>query len=93
VSPTQWEAVSSGAAVNRNGLVADDVGRLVRLLSEPAAWNSGTGYTAGQAVTYNDSYYVCQVANTGQEPDLNIEDWLPHQRGLCGERRYDYADG
>lgn|GEM_PF-2552997 len=77
VSPTQWEAVSSGAAVGRNGLVAHDVGRLVRLLSEPAAWNSGTGYTAGQAVTYNASYYVCQVANTGQEPDLNIEDWLP----------------
>lgn len=76
-SPTDWQLVNAGAVAGPNGFQAGDVGRLIRLLSEPAAWSNATGYSIGNAVKYNDAYYVAQVANSGQEPDLNIASWLP----------------
>lgn len=44
--------------------VAADVGRHIRLWSEPAAWNSGTTYAYGDRVTYNGQYWV-SVAQGG----------------------------
>lgn len=38
--------------------VAADVGRHIRLFSQPAAWASGTTYTNGQFVTYNNQWWV-----------------------------------
>ena len=75
--PLNWQQVNAGAAVGVNGFQAGDVGRLIRLLSEPAAWAPGTGYSAGQAVQYNNAYYVAQTSTVGQEPDTNISAWLP----------------
>lgn len=43
--------------------VAADVGRHIRLFSEPAAWASGTTYTNGQFVTYNNQWWVYQYSS------------------------------
>jgi hypothetical protein len=51
-SPTYWEAVNPGAAIGPNGFVLTDVGRLVRMLSEPPAWSSASTYSAGNEVSY-----------------------------------------
>lgn len=37
--------------------VAADVGRAIRLYSEPAAWNSATAYVQGDLVTYNSKWW------------------------------------
>lgn len=76
-SPLFWQQVGAGAAVGPSGFVSTDVGRYIRLLSEPAAWSAGASYAAGQAVQYNGAYYIAQDANSGSEPDTNLADWLP----------------
>ena len=43
--------------------VAADVGRHIRLYSEPAAWASGTTYTNGQFVTYDNKWWVFQYSS------------------------------
>jgi hypothetical protein len=57
------------------GFLSTDVGRLVRLFSEPLAWNGATAYVAGQAVKFIDAYFICTVNNTGQQPDIAIGFW------------------
>lgn len=52
-----------------------DVGRMIRLFSEPAAWAIGTAYTAGQSVKYNNAYFTALVANTGKQPDIDLINW------------------
>lgn len=52
-----------------------DIGRSVRLFSEPAAWASGTVYAAGNQVKYNGGYYQAVNGNTGEQPDANVIDW------------------
>lgn len=76
-SPTAWQAVNAGAVAGPNGFQSGDVGRVIRLLTEPGAWNAGTGYAVGNAVKYNNAYYVAQAANSGQQPDTNLASWLP----------------
>lgn len=77
VSPTFWQAVGAGAAVGPNGFQATDVGRLMRVHSEPAAWSNAASYNIGDPVFYNAGYYVAQSANSGQQPDTNLASWLP----------------
>lgn len=77
VSPTYWTAVNNGAAAGPNGFQSGDVGRLIRMLSEPAQWSAGAGYGAGQAVAYNGAYYTAQTANSGAQPDISLNAWLP----------------
>ena len=36
---------------------ATDVGRMVRLFSEPADWSSGTAYAVGDQVKFDNAYY------------------------------------
>lgn len=49
--------------------VANDVGRHIRLFSEPPSWASGTTYSAGALVKYNGAYYSStQSSNTGNTP-------------------------
>ena len=43
--------------------VAADVGRHIRLWSEPAAWAVGTTYTNGQFVSYNSQWWVFQYSS------------------------------
>ena len=79
-SPTYWEAHDRGTAVTGPGYTgiagfqATDVGRLVRLLSEPALWVSG-GYVTGDIVKFNNLYYQAVNNNSAEEPDLFPGDW------------------
>ena len=82
-SPSAWTATSAGAAINNGqGFLGTDVGRLVRLLSEPAPWAVGTAYVAGNIVSYNPSgapgastYWTALVNNTGKIPGNDLTNW------------------
>lgn len=52
------------------GLMASDVGRLVRLQGGQPAWNSGTAYAKGDVVlgSDNNSYQLSVKTNTGSDP-------------------------
>lgn len=53
-----------------------DIGRLVRLFSEPAAWAAATTYAAGTQVKFNNDYYVSLTSsNTGHAPDSDVINW------------------
>lgn len=53
-----------------------DVGRSIRLFSEPAAWAAATAYTTGNTVKNTDGLYYTALANsTGKQPDLNPTLW------------------
>lgn len=59
-----------------NKFVSTDVGRLVRIFSEPAAWASGTAYSAGNVVKYTDGlYYQALASSTGSTPPQNPTLW------------------
>lgn len=62
----------SGASIP---FVATDVGRLVRLFSEPAEWDAGTAYVAGDAVSYFGTYFNATAATTGDVPVLTANKW------------------
>lgn len=57
------------------GFKATDVGRHVRLLSEPLDWSSGSAYVAGNPVRFETgagpAYYQALVSNTNIRPDLD----------------------
>src|ERR1700721_2692734 len=56
INPSEWEYASPGSTINAGqGFVQSDVGRLIRLLSEPQDWASGATYSAGAVVAYNPS--------------------------------------
>jgi hypothetical protein len=82
-SPTQWVAVSAGAAINNGqGWVGTDIGRLVRLFSEPALWDPAHGYSSGNVVSYNPSglpggatYWQAQTSTTGNPPGADTTHW------------------
>lgn len=76
-SPSDWAAVSAGAAINNGqGLLGTDIGRLVRLYSEPPLWLIGSTYGLGAVVSYNPTgqpgaatYWQSTVAgNVGNIP-------------------------
>jgi hypothetical protein len=48
--------------------VGTDVGRQIRLFSQPAAWASGTTYAYGNTVTYGNEWWVAIDASTGIIP-------------------------
>jgi len=83
-SPTFWEVVGFGAAINSGqGFVASDAGRLFRLYSEPPLWVAGTTYGAKAVVSYNvtglpgqSTYWTSLVnSNTGNVPGADIINW------------------
>lgn len=77
-NPAAWQALSLGAMVNDGkGFVATDVGRMVRLFSQPQIWLPGTTYGAGDAVTYNGAYFSSLVgSNMNNEPDISTTQWV-----------------
>src|SRR5262249_7055258 len=54
-SPTKWQPTPAGEAIAPGGLQGTDIGRLVRLFSEPDLWAVGTTYAANASVSYNPS--------------------------------------
>lgn len=57
------------------GFVAADVGRQIRLFSEPLTWAVGTAYLAGDDVTFNGAYYQALSNQTGNRPDTHPTIW------------------
>jgi len=56
--------------------VSTDVGRHVRLFSQPANWAVGTTYAVGALVTYQGVYYSSLVAgNIGKVPGADASNW------------------
>lgn len=82
-SPTDWATTSAGAAINNGaGFSGSDIGRLVRLFSEPAAWSVATAYSIGNVVLYNPSgisgeetYWSALTNNTGNIPGTDVTNW------------------
>lgn len=78
---SNWTAIGAGIAVGPNGLQATDIGRLVRLFSEPPLWAIGTAYTTGNSVTYNSVYYTAAASTTGNQPDISPTKWTINPTG------------
>ena len=81
-NPSYWTATSGASAIQPNGFQATDIGRLVRLFSEPLAWAIGTAYTAGNTVSYNPlgqpgatTYWQSLSSNTGKAPGSDLTNW------------------
>lgn len=82
ISPTYWEVVSAGLAVGPDGFQPTDVGRHIRLASEPALWVVGTTYAAGASVTYNGIYWTSLLgSNTGNTPGVSLTYWQLNPTG------------
>jgi hypothetical protein len=47
-----------------------DIGRLIRVFTQPAAWASGTTYAYGDTVTYNNQYWM--AINRGATAAVNV---------------------
>lgn len=74
--PFAWAVVPQDRVVGASGLQPTDIGRHIRLLSEPAAWASGTTYAAGTPVKYNFGYWISVVgSNLGNVPGADINKW------------------
>lgn len=54
---------------------ATDVGRLIRLFSEPLDWAVGTAYLTGDSVRRNGAYYTALSGSTGDKPELFPTVW------------------
>ena len=82
-SPTFWATTSAGAAINNgSGFLGTDIGRLVRLLSEPPLWLIVTAYVTGNIVSYNPSgtpgattYWQALAGSTGKPPGSDLTNW------------------
>lgn len=83
-SPTYWKETSAGAAINNGqGFLATDIGRQVRLFSEPAPWDATTSYGAGNVVSYNPTgepgaavyYSSITNSNTDNVPGTDLTNW------------------
>lgn len=82
-SPSAWSTTSANAAINNgDGFLSTDIGRSVRLFSEPQLWNATTAYTAGVIVGYNPSgqpgaatYWTALTSTTGNIPGTDLTHW------------------
>lgn len=80
-SPSFWQAVPLGTEVTGSswtgvpGFQSGDVGRHIRILSRPDAYDNAHTYTAGDYVLWNNVAYQAEVGSTGVPPDTNSDDW------------------
>ena len=73
-NPTNWLAVNGGAPVGPNGFTSADIGRHIRLFSEPPDWAAGT-YAATNVVKYNGAYYQSVVGTNTAVPGTDATKW------------------
>jgi hypothetical protein len=83
-SPTFWATTTANAAINNGqGFLGTDIGRLVRLLSEPAIWLAASTYAIGTVVTYNQSgipgastyWQSLTSGNLNHAPGADLTNW------------------
>ena len=76
-----WTAVNSLDFIGPNGFTAADIGRHIRLFSEPAPWSNGTTYAAGNVVSFPggfgaNTYWQSLVgSNVGVIPGTSVSNW------------------
>lgn len=73
--PAAWELANGGIAYSPVGFVSTDVGRMIRLFSEPLLWTSGVDYAASTVVQYNGTYY--QRNPSGGSDHVNPPNTIP----------------
>lgn len=74
-SPTFWQVSTTPTPVGPNGFQGTDVGRHVRLYSEPADFSLTTAYVAGNLVKYANVYWVALAGSTGKPPGTDTTNW------------------
>lgn len=86
-SPSNWKTVTGGAAINGgSGFVTSDIGRLVRLYSQPPLWNALSTYSANAVVSYSDgnggvaSWTAITSVVAGVQPGTSTA-WAPNATG------------
>ena len=67
-NPTKWATANSGDIIRAGGFTAADIGRHVRILSEPPDWATGSSYAIGAVVKFNSSYWTALTVMTGATP-------------------------
>lgn len=83
IAPTHWQALSAGSMINSGqGFLTTDVGRMIRLFSQPQIWDLTHAYASGDAVTYNGEYFTSLIgSNTNNQPDISLNDWTINPSG------------
>lgn len=76
-NPTDWVAVQGGDPVGPSGFTAVDVGRHIRLFSEPPPWLVGSPYVSPNVVKFNNAYYQAVANSTGVTPGTDVTKWAP----------------
>jgi hypothetical protein len=72
-NPANWKVVLGGAIVGPNGFVATDIGRSIRLLSEPSLWDPAATYSLNQVVAFNGTYWNATGAiGVGIQPGVSL---------------------
>lgn len=80
-SATYWTATNAGAAVGPSGFQSSDVGRLVRVLSEPPLYVAASTYIATDKVSYPSSvdgvnlYYTATASIAANTPPGTSTSW------------------
>ena len=90
-SPSDWNPVAAGAAINNGqGFLATDIGRLIRLYSEPPLWNAADSYSTTAVVTYNPTespgqgtYWQALTTGSGNVPGNDLTHWQLVQPGAA----------
>jgi hypothetical protein len=76
---------ASAATFQPGGFTANDVGRLIRLFSEPALWVSGAAHANGDVVKYAGTYYInytgAIIAGQLGVPSLDGANWKLYPTG------------
>jgi hypothetical protein len=79
-SPAFWTPVNGGAPAGPHGFTNADIGRHIRLFSEPSPWAPGSTYTKGNVVKNNDGYWLCVTTSasiSGIIPGSDPASWTP----------------
>jgi hypothetical protein len=74
---------STNSINNGQGFTSADVGRFVRLFSQPLPWVSTTAYAVGQTALYQGSAFTASAASTNEQPDINPLTWTINPTGLA----------
>lgn len=83
VSTLAWQPQSLGADVGPSGFTATDVGRSVRMFSEPALWSSVTAYVTGNVVKFDGSYWTALQNSTNAQPGQDVVNWAVNPVGAA----------
>lgn len=83
-SPSDWATTNGNVAINNGqGFLSTDIGRLIRLFSQPQAWNPLSTYSTNAVVSYNPNNLPGQTeywssltsSNTGNAPGTDVDNW------------------